>query len=463
VHEVFEDIIKARLQDLAFEQGLRVDGRRLDEMRPVSCEIGLLPRVHGSGLFNRGETQVLTTTTLGAYRDQKLVRTLEEEEYSRFMHHYNFPPLSTGEVKGLRGASRREIGHGGIGQKAIERMLPPEEEFPYTVRLVSEVLSANASTSMAAACGCSLALMDAGVPIRAAVAGVAMGLIRRDDEYRMLSDMQGVEDFMGYMDFKIAGTAEGVNCMQMDTKTHGLPMEVLEEALERGRVGRLAILEQMNAVISEARSELSAFAPRMVCVSIDESKIGLVIGPGGKNIRGLQTDHDVNIDVEDDGTVRIFGKDAENVAKVCDIIADITRDVEIGEVITGKVVTITEHAAFVEVIPGRDGRLHIGDMAWEHVDKVGDVVKVGDEIEVKVVEVDEDGKIRVSRKALLPRPEGGSGSSRRPDSSDRRGKNDRRGGGDRSRRSADRSSGRSSDDSSPSRGKAYFRKKKDDQ
>ncbi len=471
VHEVFEDVIKARLQDLAFEQGLRVDGRRLDEMRAVSCEVGLLPRVHGSGLFNRGETQVLTTTTLGAYRDQKLVRTLEEEEYSRFMHHYNFPPLSTGEVKGLRGASRREIGHGGIGKKAIERVLPPEEEFPYTVRLVSEVLSANASTSMAAACGCSLALMDAGVPIKAAVAGVAMGLIRRDDEYKMLSDMQGVEDFMGYMDFKIAGTAEGVTCMQMDTKTHGLPMEVLEEALERGREGRLAILEQMNAVISEARPELSAFAPRMLSLSIDVSKIGLVIGPGGKNIRGLQTDHDVNIDVEDDGTVRIFGIDAENVAKVCDIIADITRDVEVGEVITGKVVTLTEHAAFVEVIPGRDGRLHIGDMAWEHVNKVEDVVKVGDEIEVKVVEVDDEGKIRVSLKALQERPEGSSGSSRGRESNDRRGRSDRsrgnsdrsRGNSDRSRGSSDKPSRRSSDESSPSRGSAYFRKKRDDQ
>lgn len=267
---------------------------------------------------------------------------------------------------------------------------------------------------------------------------------------------------MGYMDFKIAGTAEGVNCMQMDTKTHGLPMAVLEEALDKGREGRLAILEEMNAVISEPRSELSMFAPRMVCMSIDVSKIGLVIGPGGKNIRGLQTDHDVSIDVEDDGTVRIFGKDAENVAKVCDIIADITRDVEVGEVITGKVVTVTEHAAYVEVIPGRDGRLHIGDMAWEHVNKVEDVVKVGDEIEVKVVEVDEEGKIRVSLKALLPRPEGSSGSSRGRESSDRRGRNDRRGGSDRSRGSSDRSSRGSSDSSSPARGKAYFRKKPED-
>ena len=482
VEAVFETIVKARLVDLAFDEDARVDGRKLDEIRPISVEVGLLPRVHGSGLFQRGETQVLTTTTLGAYKDQKLVRTLEEEEYSRFTHHYNFPPFSTGEVKGLRGAGRREIGHGAIGEKAIERVLPPEEEFPYTIRLVSEVLAANASTSMAATCGCSLALMDAGVPISSAVAGAGIGLIRRGEDYRLLTDMQGIEDFMGYMDFKIAGTAEGVTCMQMDTKTHGLPLEILFEALEKGREGRLHILKQMNAVISEPRTELSAFAPRMLSLSIKEEKIGLVIGPGGKNIRGLQTDYDVQIDIEDDGNVRIFGTDCDNVTKVGEIIAEMTRDIEAGEIFTGKVVTITDFGAFIELIPGRDGLLHISDIAWEHVDKTEDVLSMGEEVKVKVVSVDDDGKIRLSRKELLERGEGGSDSSRRSSSSSRssssrrgdRGGSSSRGKRGGSSKNSDASSSRDSASSrepsseggaetGPSRGKAYFRDKKSDE
>ena len=491
VEAVFETIVKARLQDLAFDEGARVDGREFDEIRPISVEVGLLPRVHGSGLFQRGETQVLTTTTFGAYKDQKMVRTLEEEEYSRFTHHYNFPPFSTGEVQGLRGAGRREIGHGAIGEKAIEHVLPPEEEFPYTIRLVSEVLAANASTSMAAVCGCSLALMDAGVPITGAVAGAGIGLIRRGDEYRLLTDMQGVEDFMGYMDFKIAGTAEGVTCMQMDTKTHGLPLEVLFDALEKGKQGRLHILAEMNAVISEARSELSAYAPCMVGVKINEDKIGLVIGPGGKNIRGLQTNYDVQIDVDDEGGVRVFGTDRDNVEKVAGIIADMTREIEAGEIFTGKVVTITDFGAFIELIPGRDGLLHISDIAWEHVDKTEDVLSMGEEVKVKVVSVDDDGKIRLSRKELLERGEGVSDSSRRSGPSSRSGSSSRsssRGRGDRGGSSSrgksggsggskqssnggserDSGGGRergtdSSSESGPSRGKAYFRDKKNDE
>ncbi len=509
VEAVFEDVIKARLQDLAFEQGKRVDGRGLDEVRPISVQVGLLPRVHGSALFQRGETQVLTTTTLGAYRDQKMVRTLEEEEYSRFTHHYNFPPFSTGEVKGLRGAGRREIGHGAIGEKAVAHVLPAEEDFPYTIRLVSEVLSANASTSMAATCGCSLALMDAGVPIASPVAGAGIGLIRRGDEYRLLTDMQGVEDFMGYMDFKIAGTATGVTALQMDTKTHGVPVSVLAEALEKGRAGRLHILDAMNAAISRPREDLSAYAPRMVCITVPEAKIGLVIGPGGKNVRGLQTDYEVSVDIEDDGTVRIFGVDPENVKKVTDIISEMTREIEAGEVFTGKVVTITDFGAFIEIIPGRDGLLHISDIAWERVEKTEDVLKIGEEVQVKVVSVDGDGKVRLSRKELLPRPEGipagssgdrgprrGGGGGRRGGGNDRsRGKSggsggSSRSGGDRSggdRSGAERSSGGSADaGETPSRGssgeagpardaggpsldnrddsmrgKAYFRQKRD--
>lgn len=468
VEAVFEDVVKARLQDLAFDHNKRVDGRALDEVRPVSCQVGMLPRVHGAGLFQRGETQVLSITTLGAYTDQRLVRTLEEEEYTRFMHHYNFPPFSTGEVRGLRGASRRDIGHGEIGKKAIERLLPAEDDFPYTIRLVSEVLAANASTSMAATCACSLALMDAGVPIKTAVGGVALGLIRRGDEYRVLTDMQGVEDFMGYMDFKIAGTAEGITCIQLDTKTHGLPMEVLEEALEKGRLGRLEVLETMNATISEARTELSRFAPTMVTVRIPEEKIGLVIGPGGKNIRALQHDYEVSVDIEDDGTVRIFGEDRENVGKVVAIIRDMTREIEVGEVIKGTVVTITDYGAFVEIMPGRDGLLHISDIAWEHVNKTEDVLNVGDEVEVKVMAVDSDGKVRLSRKDLLERPEGVEDSGPR-DRGSRGGRGDRssrggssRGGSKGGSRSSSSDSGptRDSSENGPSRGKAYFRDKK---
>ena len=455
VEAVFEDVVKARLQDLAFDHNQRVDGRALDEVRPVSCEVGLLPRVHGSGLFQRGETQVLSITTLGAYTDQRLVRTLEEEEYTRFMHHYNFPPFSTGEVRALRSASRRDIGHGEIGKKAIERLLPAEDDFPYTVRLVSEVLAANASTSMAATCACSLALMDAGVPIKAAVGGVALGLIQRGDDYRMLTDMQGIEDFMGYMDFKIAGTADGITCIQLDTKTHGLPLEVLEEALEKGRKGRLEVLESMNATMAEARSELSKFAPTMVTVRIPEDKIGLVIGPGGKNVRALQHDYEVSVDIEDDGAVRVFGEDRENVGKVVSIIRDMTREIEAGEVINGTVVTITDYGAFVEIMPGRDGLLHISDIAWEHVNKTEDVLKVGDEVEVKVMAVDSDGKVRLSRKDLLPRPEGATSSGPRD-------RDSRRGRGDRGGRRGSSGSGQDRDSGSegPSRGKAYFRDKK---
>jgi len=469
VEAAFEDIVKARLQDLAFGQGGRVDGRTLDEVRPVSCQVGILPRVHGSGLFNRGETQVLTTTTLGAYRDQKMVRTLEEEEYTRFMHHYNFPPFCTGEVSALRGASRREIGHGGIAKKAVERVLPPEAEFPYTIRLVSEVLAANASTSMAATCGCSLALMDAGVPTKGAVAGIAMGLIRRGDEYRVLTDMQGIEDFMGYMDFKMAGTAEGLTCLQMDTKTTGLPIEVLEESLQKGKQARIGILEQMNAVISEPRTELSSFAPRMVCLSVATDKLGLIIGPGGKNVRGLQTQYEVSIDIEDDGTVRIFGADGDNVAKVEQTIADMTREVAVGEVFTGKVVTTTDFGAFVEIMPGRDGLLHISDLDWSRVEKTEDVVKVGDEVQVKVINVEDDGKVKLSRKELLPREGGSSGQRDRNDrrdrsdrrgSSSRRGGNDRRGRSDRSSQSSSNPGGNGGSDAEPSRGKAYFRDKR---
>lgn len=405
IYEIFETIIKAYLKKLAIHEGKRADGRALDELRPLSAEVGLLPRVHGSGLFNRGVTQVLTIATLGAVSDQRMVRTLEEEEYTRFMHHYNFPPYSTGEVKGLRGTGRREIGHGALARKAIERVLPPEDEFPYTIRLVSEVLQANASTSMAAVCGSTLAMMDAGVPIKAPVAGMSIGLVEEsEDSYRLLVDMEAIEDFMGGMDLKIAGTRSGVNCIQMDTKTQGVALHKLAEGLKMARDARMQVLDVMAEAIPYPRPELSRYAPRMLSISIEKERIGLVIGPGGKTIRRMQDQYEVNIDIEDDGTVLIFGTNAEGVEAARNAIHDLTRVVEPGEVFEGTVVTTVDFGAFVEILPGREGLVHISHLSWEHVKKTEDVVKVGDKLQVKVIEVDDEGKIRLSRKELLPKP-----------------------------------------------------------
>lgn len=405
IYEVFEMVIKAYLKKLAIYEGKRADGRALDELRPLGAEVGLFPRVHGSGLFNRGVTQVLSIATLGAVSDQRMVRTLEEEEYTRFMHHYNFPPYSTGEVKGLRGTGRREIGHGALAQKAIERVLPPEDEFPYTIRIVSEVLQANASTSMAAVCASTLALMDAGVPIKAPVAGMSIGLVEEsEDSYRLLVDMEAIEDFMGGMDLKIAGTRSGVNCIQMDTKTAGVSLVKLTEGLKMARDARMQVLDVMAEVIPYPRPELSRYAPRMLSIAIEKERIGLVIGPGGKTIRRMQDQYDVNIDIEDDGTVLIFGTNAEGVEAARNAISDLTRVVEVGEVFEGTVVTTVDFGAFVEILPGREGLVHISHLSWEHVKKTEDVAKVGDKIQVKVIEVDDEGKIRLSRKELLPKP-----------------------------------------------------------
>ncbi len=459
IYEAFETVIKEYLKTLALKEGRRADGRGLNEVRELSAEVGLLPRVHGSGVFNRGVTQVLTITTLGAVSDQKMVRTLEEEEYSRFTHHYNFPPYSTGEVKGLRGTGRREIGHGALAQKAIERVLPPTDEFPYTIRLVSEVLQANASTSMAAVCGSTLALMDAGVPIKAPVAGISVGLIESGDDYRLLADMEAIEDFMGGMDFKIAGTRTGVNCMQMDTKTAGVKLSILAEGLQMAREARLGVLDVMAEAIPYPRPELSKFAPRMVSISIEKERIGLVIGPGGKTIRKMQDQFEVNIDIEDDGTVLIFGTEHEGVEAARNAIHDLTRVVEVGEVFEGTVVTTVDFGAFVEILPGREGLVHISHLAWEHVKKTEDVVQVGDTIQVKVLEVDPEGKIRLSRKELLPKPENYVAPEPRG-GGDRGGRPRSGGGGDRGPRSSaggpPRDRGGDEGGGAP---KPYFRKK----
>ncbi len=410
VKAVIEDLIKERVRRIVLDEKRRVDGRALDELRPITCEVGLLPRAHGSSLFTRGETQVATITTLGAVYDQRMVRTLEEEDYSRFMHHYNFPPFCVGETRALRGPGRREIGHGHLAQKALESVLPAEEEFPYTIRLVSEVLESNGSSSMASVCASSLSLMDAGVPIKKAVAGVSIGLIYEGpDRYATLTDIQGLEDHAGHMDFKVAGTRDGINALHLDMKVQGLPTAVLEQALEQAKRARLQILDIMDQVLSAPRPHLSAYAPRMHCIKIDPEKIGLLIGPGGRTIRGLQDKYDVEIDVADDGTVTVFGRDGEKVQQCHDAIDEMMRDIQVGEVYNAKVISTVPFGAFVELLPGREALLHISHLAWEHVNKTEDVLKVGDEIPVKVIEVDDDGKVRVSRKELLPRPTAGGG------------------------------------------------------
>lgn len=481
---VIEKIQKDRLQQIVIDEGRRADGRAFDEIRELNCDVGLTARTHGSGLFERGDTQVLTLTTLGARRDQRMVRTLEgEEEYTRFSHHYNFPPFSVGEVRGLRAPGRREVGHGALAGKAIEAVLPPEDEFPYTVRCVSEVFGGDASTSMASACASTLSLMDAGVPIKAPVAGIAIGLVLRDPEnFRVFVDMQAIEDFLGHMDFKVAGTREGVNAIQVDTKLPSLPLEVCFQALDMAREARLKILDTMALTLPYPREELSAYAPRMISITIPVERIGLLIGPGGRMIREIQAEYEVEIDVEDDGTVLICGEDKVKTEAARKRISDMTRDVEVGEVFTGRVTSVTPFGAFVEIIPGRDGLVHISHLAWEHVDRTEDVCKVGDEMTVKVIEIDDEGKVRLSRKELLPRepgqgssgggsrdrgPRSGGGSRDRGPSRGGRDRGPRSGGGASSGPAAsaapaiDKTGGEDEmGDFEAGRGKAYFRDKK---
>ncbi|MGD9496531.1 MAG: polyribonucleotide nucleotidyltransferase [Armatimonadota bacterium] len=463
IDEAMYEMQKTQMRRIILDEHRRVDGRAADQIRPLDIQVGLLPRTHGSALFTRGETQVLSTVTLGATRDQRMVRTLEEEEYERFMHHYNFPPFCTGEAKPLRGASRREIGHGALVERSLERMLPSDEDWPYTTRVVSDVLESNGSSSMASTCASSLALMDGGVPIKTAVAGISVGLLFESEEkYVLLTDIQGLEDASGDMDFKVTGTERGVNGLHLDIKLHGLPEHVLAEGLAQAKRARLQILEAMNAVLSAPRETLSPYAPRMIAMQVPVDKIGLVIGPGGKTIRKFEDDLEVKIDIEDDGVVKIFGEDPEKVEAARSAIYDLTREVEVGEVFTGKVVTITDFGAFIEILPGRDGLLHISDIEHTRTNRVEDVLKLGDEVTVKVIEVEPTGKVRLSRKALI---EGtGTEGERRGESSGRssRGGRDRRrggGGGGANRAGARQSSRDAGDDGEPTSG-AYFRDKK---
>ena len=401
VKEVLHDIVKDEVRRLITHDKIRPDGRKLDEIRPISCEVGILPRTHGSALFTRGQTQALSVCTLGPLGDVQILDGIDLEESKRFMHHYNFPPFSVGEARPLRPPGRREIGHGALGERALLKVVPPETEFPYTIRLVSEVLESNGSTSQASICASTLAMMDAGVPIKAPVAGVAMGLIKDGDHFSILTDIQGMEDHLGDMDFKVAGTAKGVTAIQMDIKIDGIDRPILTEALEQARKGRLFILDKMLAVMKEPRKQLSPYAPKIVTMHIHPDKIRDVIGSGGKIINKIIDDTGVKIDIEQDGTVYIASSDAEANEKARRIIEGIVKEVAVGEIYTGTVKRIEKFGAFVEILPNKDGLVHISQLANERVAKVEDVVKIGDVIRVKVTEIDAMGRINLSRKALL--------------------------------------------------------------
>jgi len=403
-------IIKEKVRENIIERGIRPDNRTIEEIRPITSEVGLLPRTHGSGLFTRGQTQVLTVATLGPISDVQILDGLSEEESKRYMHHYNFPSYSVGETRPSRGPGRREIGHGALAERALEPVIPDQNTFPYAIRLVSEVLSSNGSTSQASVCGSTLSLMDAGVPIKAPVAGIAMGLIKEEDKVAVLSDIQGMEDFLGDMDFKVAGTSEGITAIQMDIKIHGIDKKILEHALERARVGRLHILDKMLECIDKPRPELSQYAPKIIIMKIKPEKIRDVIGSGGKVINKIIEETGVKIDIEDDGTVFIAAENPEKGNAAKKIIEKIVKEIEVGEIYLGKVVRITTFGAFVELEDGKDGLLHISKISDKRVKKVEDVLSIGDEILVKVTEIDQQGRINLSRKDALPKSENSENS-----------------------------------------------------
>ncbi|MFQ3566737.1 MAG: polyribonucleotide nucleotidyltransferase [Aggregatilineales bacterium] len=440
IKKAFEEVEYEEVRRRILDDGVRPDGRDYTSIRLLAAEVGVIPRVHGSGLFKRGQTQVLTVATLGTPRDSLLLDGIAPEDTKRFMHHYNFPPFSTGEAYPLRGPRRREIGHGALAEAALRAMIPDEETFPYTIRLVSEVLSSNGSTSMASVCGSTLALMDAGVPIKAPVAGIAMGLVKEGDKVAVLTDIQGVEDHLGDMDFKVAGTKKGITALQMDIKISGVSDEIMALALEQARVARLQILDVMLAAIPEPRPTLNEFAPRMTTIKINPEKIGAIIGPGGKVVRGIQERTGVKIDIQEDGTVFIAAQDGKSVALALDEIRGLTEEAEVGRIYTGRVTRIEPYGVFVEFMPGRDGMVHISQLADYRVTSIEDEVSIGDELMVMVTDVSPDGKVRLSRQAVLEgwtaeearlrdrRPQGGGGRGGRD------GGRDGGRGGDRPRR-----------------------------
>ena len=398
-------IIKEEVRKAIVHEGRRPDARKTDEIRPIWCDHGFIPRAHGSGLFTRGQTQVMTVTTLGALGDVQILDGLDEEENKRYMHHYNFPAYSVGECRPMRGPGRREIGHGALAERALLPVIPSKEEFPYAIRLVSEVLSSNGSTSQGSVCGSTLSLLDAGVPIKDMVAGIAMGLIEHDGKMAILSDIQGMEDHLGDMDFKVAGTEKGITAIQMDIKIAGIDEEVLTRALAQARVGRLHILNEIKKCIDKPNDELSKYAPKIVTMRINPDKIRDVIGAGGKVITKIIDETGVKIDIEQDGEVFIAGTDMDMINLAKKKIEDIVAEVELNAIYKGKVTRIVNFGAFVELLPGKEGLLRIGNIAHERIEKVEDVLNVGDEVEVKVTEIDEKGRVNVSRKVLLPKPE----------------------------------------------------------
>jgi len=398
----FETMVRAEIRSNILNKAQRMDGRSLTDIRPISCEVGLLPRTHGSALFTRGQTQVLTITTLGSIKKEQQLDGLGIEETKRFIHHYNFPPFSTGEVRRIGAPSRREIGHGALAERAILPVLPKNEEFPYTIRLVSEVLSSNGSTSMASVCASSLSLMDAGIPTKAAVAGVAMGLVTGDKgDYAILTDIEGAEDAYGDMDFKVAGTNKGITALQLDIKLKGINLEILGKALNQAREARLSILETMQRTINSSQPQLSPYAPRIYKITINPDKIGSVIGTGGKTIRSITDETKVNIDIDNDGTVIINSPDEQAARRAIEIIESLTKEVEVGNIYTGKVTRLLNFGAMVEILPGKEGLVHISELAEYRVAKVEDIVKIGDEITVKVIEIDNAGRINLSRRAVF--------------------------------------------------------------
>jgi polyribonucleotide nucleotidyltransferase len=423
IEDALHDVLKEVVRERILEEGVRPDGRAPDQIRALASEVGLVPRPHGSGLFTRGETQVLSLTTLGMPSEEQTLDDLFPEETKRYIHHYNFPPYSTGETWFLRGPKRREIGHGALAERALEPVLPSEEDFPYTIRVVSEVMSSNGSTSMASVCGSTLSLMDAGVPIHEPVGGIAMGLVTDGERYRVLTDIQGLEDHLGDMDFKVTGTRDGITALQMDIKIKGVTRQILSEALEQARQARLKILDVINEALPGPRAELAPGAPRMLTTHINPEKIGSLIGPGGKTIRAIQSDYDVDVDVDDDGTVYVASPGGGRAEEALEYINAMMAEPEEGKIYRGKVVRTTDFGAFVEIMPGTDGMVHISQLSDKRVPSVTDVVNVGDEIMVMVTGITPDGKIRLSRQAVMEgwtleeakaadRPRGGGGRRR---------------------------------------------------
>ncbi|HET6371001.1 MAG TPA: polyribonucleotide nucleotidyltransferase [Nitrospiria bacterium] len=403
---IFHDLERSTVREMIMEKGVRADGRGPADIRPITCEVGVLPRTHGSALFTRGETQSLAVVTLGTAEDEQRIESLEGEYTKPFMLHYNFPPFSVGEAKPLRGPGRREIGHGALAERAVKPIIPAKNDFPYTLRIVSDILESNGSSSMATVCGSTLALMDAGVPIKAPVAGIAMGLIKEGDRMQILSDILGLEDHLGDMDFKVTGTRKGVTALQMDIKIAGITPEIMKTALDQARAGRLHILEKMLATIAEPRKELSSYAPRILTMKVKPEKVREVIGPGGKVIRGIIEKTGVKIDIEDDGTIAIASTDEEAAKKAIEMINQITEEVEVGKIYLGKVKRIMDFGAIVEIRHNVDGLVHISQLAHHRVKNVTDEVSEGEEIAVKVLEIDKSGKIRLSRKEAMAAPEG---------------------------------------------------------